>query len=113
MSAAKDNLLMKREVLSAAVVTIGDLLTELHQELETSKNNGVEAYVLRKFIDRVRQIELLRNTVIQYDAHVMQYLNYYPENTPVYKERLEVARLYIEAIGGDWNTVLWGKKSDY
>lgn len=113
MNELQHNLLIKREVLSITINEVNSLLTELKKEFKTSQDNGVEAYILLKVADRIKTIERLVSTVVDYDTRVQQYLNYYPENTPVYKERLKVAQLYVEALGGDWNTVLWGKVSDY
>lgn len=106
-------LFIKRQRLADAVESVNALLDELHEELAKSKENGVEAYRLKKSIDRVKQIEQLRDEIVEYDTKVIQYVNYYPEATPYYKEKLEIARRYVRSLGGDWSTVTWGKLSDY
>jgi len=113
MSYYKDMLFIKRQRLADAVELVNALLEELDGEIEKAKENGIEPYRLKKSIDRVKQIEQLRDEVVEYDTKVMQYVNFYPEATPYYKEKLEIARRYIRSLGGDWSTVTWGKKSDY
>ena len=113
MSYYKDLLLMRRQRLADVVNSVNELLEELENDIAKAQENGVEAYRLKKSIDRIKTIESLRDEVCEYDSKVMQYVNYYPENTPYYKEKLEIARRYVKSLGGDWSTVTWGKLSDY
>lgn len=113
MSYYKDMLFAKRQRLADAVELVNNLLEELESEIEKAKENGVEAYRLKKSVDRVKLISTLRDEIVDYDTKVLQYVNYYPEATPYYKEKLEIARRYVKSLGGDWSTVTWGKLSDY
>lgn len=109
----RDMINASRQVLATKVELVNDLLEELETELATAQKNGVEPYVIAKFKKRLKILEELINTIVIYDSYVQKYLQFNPEETSYIKERLEIARKYVQALGGDWSTVVWGKRSDY
>lgn len=113
MSYYRDMINASRQVLSTKVELVNELLEELELELERAKANNVESYVLAKFKKRLNTLEELVNTLVIYDSFVLRYLAFNPEETGYLKERLEVARRYVHSLGGDWGTVVWGKRTDY
>jgi hypothetical protein len=113
MSYYKDKIIEERQRLAGAVSLVNDLLDELNGDLDKAVANGVEAYRLKKSKERIAQIEQLVSVLVDYDAMVVQYIQFNPEGTPYYKERLAIAKRYVTSLGGDWSTVLWGKVTDY
>lgn len=113
MSYYRDKIVEQRTKLASAVDLVNDLLDELNADLDRASANGVEPYRLKKSKERIAQIEQLVSVLVDYDGLVVKYIQFNPEGTPYYKERLEIARRYVHSLGGDWSTVLWGKKTDY
>jgi hypothetical protein len=113
MSYYKDKIIEERQRLASAVDLVNDLIEELNSDLDKAVANGVEAYRLKKSKERIAQIEQLVTTLVNYDAMVVKYIQFNPEGTPYYKERLAIAQRYVTSLGGDWSTVLWGKVTDY
>ena len=113
MSYYRDMVNASRQVLATKVELVNDLLEELETELNNAKANNVEPYILAKFKKRVKILEELVNTIVIYDNYVQKYFAFNPEETSYLKERLEVARRYVHSLGGDWGTVVWGKRTDY
>ena len=113
MSYYRDMINASRQVLSTKVEAVNSLLEELELEIQKAKENNVEHYRLKKAIERLRTIETLVELIVIYDSHVQKYLAFNPEETSYIKERLEVARKYVHALGGDWSIVVWGKKTDF
>jgi hypothetical protein len=113
MSYYKDKIIEQRQRLAGAVSLVNDLIEELNSDLDKAVANGVEAYRLKKSKERIAQIEQLVEVLVNYDSMVVKYIQFNPEGTPYYKERLAIARKYVTSLGGDWNTVLWGKATDY
>jgi ATP-dependent protease HslVU (ClpYQ) peptidase subunit len=102
-----------REHLALSVADTLELLEELENELQQAQANKVEPYVLLKFQKRLNRLDRLIQLLLTYDRQVQQYLKFNPENRGDLVERLEIARHYVASIGGDWSTVVWGKRSDY
>jgi hypothetical protein len=113
MDSSHHNLLSQRERLATIIDANSSLIEQMKIELKQAINRDVDRDSLMTFTNRIKHLEKLQETIIEFDSRVMQYVNYFPENTPIYKDRLAVAKKYVEYLGGDWNTVLWGKQSDY
>lgn len=93
---------------------IVDLTHGLLQALE-DESAALNGWQKKQFNDRLRILDSLVLTIVEYDDAVQQYVNFHPNAGSVewYKERLSVARKYVISLGGDWSTVTWGKLSDY
>lgn len=91
-----------------------DLVNALLDELET-ESAGLDGWAKKQFNDRLRVLDALIATIVEYDQAVCQYVNFHPNAGSVewYKEKLAIARKYVHSLGGDWQTVTWGKLSDY
>ncbi len=113
MSYYRDQLYAKRGALSACVDIVNELTEQLRSEVEKAEANGVEAYRLYKSKERIQHIETLVHVLVSYDDIVLKYIETHPNDVTYYKEKLEVAQRYVRALGGDWSTVIWGRKSDY
>lgn len=90
------------------------LYNNLLDELQNEAQN-LDGWAKQKFNERFAVLTKFTEVVIHYDDQVQQYVQFHPEshNVAYYKDKLEVARRYIEANGLDWSTVTWGKISDY
>ena len=113
MSYYRDMIGISREHLALAVADVMELLEELELELSQAKANKVEPYVLTKFQNRLNRLDRLIQLLLTYDKQVQLYLRFNPENRGDLVARLEVARHYVNSLGGDWSTVVWGAGSDY
>lgn len=104
------NLFTARQELSNAVKRVNYLILQL--ENEAREYTGAD----RELFDaRIELIADLIDTICDYDEicqrnirmksshHSEQYL----------RDQLDVAKKYIQKLGGDFSIVLWGKKSDY
>jgi len=99
-----------RHMLQNAINDANDLLDKLEKE-----NEGREGYVKQIAESRIAIFDKLINVVVHYDTKVVRYEQFNPPGNgyQFYKEKLEIARKYIHSLGGDFNSVLWGKKTDY
>jgi hypothetical protein len=113
MSYNRDMINASRTVLSYKIELVNELLDELELELDKAKANNVEPYILAKATKRLKLLDELINTIVIYDSYVQKYLAFNPEDTSYLKDRLEVAKKYVHALGGDWGSVVWGKRTDY
>jgi len=104
------NLSQARAALSDTVELYDALLNELNDESE-----NLEGWAKQKFQQRFAVLEKLLDVIIAYDQTVQKYVQFHPDshNVQYYKEKLDSARRYIIANGLDWQTVTWGKISDY
>lgn len=100
----------RREQLSGSLLLLNELIEQLQKENET-----LEGWQKKQFDDRIKVINNFVQRVIDYDAAVKKYEQMNPNAGSVqwYRERIRVAQKYVEALGGDWSTVVWGKLSDY
>lgn len=110
MNASEFNLLQTRELLSNVIEVYDNLLDELENE---SKN--LDGWAKKKFDERFEVLVKMGKVAIDYDLQVQKYVRFHPDghNVKYYRDQLQVAKLYIEANGLDWSTVVWGKISDY
>lgn len=110
MSESEFNLIRCRELLAERIARYDDLLEVLIEE-----SAQMPDWAKRKFNERMLILRELRNAVIAYDGYAQQYVKFHPAGGSVrwYRERLDIARLYVESLGGNWDTVIWGIKSDY
>ena len=113
MSYNRNMIAASRTVLSYKIELVNELLDELETELDKAKSNKVEPYIIAKATKRLQLLDELINTMIVYDSYVQKYLAFNPEDTSYLKDRLEVAKHYVYTLGGDWSTVVWGKRTDY
>ena len=84
-------------------------------EILIEESAAMPDWAKRKFNERKLILDSLRTAVVSYDSAAQQYVKFHPVGSSVqwYRERLEIARLYCESLGGDWATVTWGIRSDY
>lgn len=110
MDASTWNTIQTRNNLSEKLERLDGLLETLIEE-----SAQMQDWARRKFDERLAIINQVVDAVILYDAAVQQYIKFHPTETNVdtLKQRLNIARLYVEHLGGNWQTVLWGKTSDY
>jgi hypothetical protein len=113
MSYYRDMIGVVRVHLSHQLEDMLLLLEELELELARAKANGIEPYQAAKFQKRLATIGRLIELVGLYDTQVQMYLRFNPENRGDLLERLEVARNYVNNLGGDWSAVVWGKPTDF
>lgn len=97
-----------REILSKYMDQYNDLLDTL--VTETAELNS---YDLQKFNERLTILDNFCSIVLHYDRLVMPYIRHDRYNDNKNKEQLDIARKYIERLGGDYNIVMYGKLSDY
>jgi hypothetical protein len=99
-----------RHLLQNAINSANALLEKLEAE-----NKDREGYVKKLAEERIAVFDSLIDAVVHYDSKVVRYENFNPpgQGYQYYKEKLDIARRYIRTLGGDFNTVLWGKKTDY
>lgn len=99
-----------RHILQNAIDSANALLDQL-------ENENVDRPDWQKKIasSRIAIFDNLINAVVLFDSKVVRYEKFNPpgDGYRYYKEKLEIARKYINVLGGDFNSVLWGKKSDY
>lgn len=110
MNYQKFQLHSNRQKLADALEVYNGLLDELEQE-----GANLEGWAKTKFEQRFSILEKIVDTIVQYDDSVQKYIQLHPDgqNIQYYIDKLDVARRYIIANGLDWQTVTWGKKSDY
>jgi hypothetical protein len=110
VNATTFNLSQAREMLGVVTQLYNNLLDELQTEAQ-----NLDGWAKQKFTERFAILTKLMDAIIFYDDQVQQYVRFHPDshNVAYYKDKLEVARKYIEANGLDWSTVTWGKISDY
>lgn len=110
MNSTEFELNQARHLLQNAVNLANDLLDTLEKE-----NEGRTGYIKELAEKRIAVFDALIATIENFDAKVVRYQQFNPpgDGYQFYKEKLDIARKYIHAIGGDFNSVLWGKKSDY
>lgn len=113
MSYAKENVFFKRQQLAATVETANELL----QTIKTENLNNTELSNEDKklFNDRLKVFNELITAIVNYDIAVknFEHENQNNGNAEYYRQQLQVARKYVNYLGGDWQTVVWGKISDY
>lgn len=106
----KENIWFYRHLMSEKMESTNFLLEQLKQEAE--KLDGHDKII---FIQRIQVFEKFVNSVVHYDEIVHRYMQQNPDagNLQYYRDKLAVARKYVGSLGGDWQTVEWGKLSDY
>ena len=99
-----------RHLLQSAVNIANDLLDALENE-----NESRTGYIKELAQKRIAIFDGLINAIENYDGKVVKYQQFNPPGNQYqyYKQKLEIARKYITAIGGDFNSVLRGNKNDY
>jgi len=104
------NLFTARQELSLAVKRANYLVNQL--ELEAKDYTGADRELFDARIDLIAD---LINSICDYDEicqrHIRLKSSHHSEQ--YLRDQLDVARKYIHKLGGDFNNVLWGKKSDY
>jgi hypothetical protein len=110
MSESEFNLMRCRELLAEQIARYDALLETLIEE-----SAQMPDWAKQKFNERMLILRGLQSAVIAYDRCAQQYVQFHPAGVSVrwYRERLDIARLYVESLGGNWDTVTWGIKSDY
>lgn len=110
MSQTHDELNNARHLLQNAMNVANELLDTLEKE-----NEDRTGYVKELAEKRIAIFDALMFSIEIFDATVVRYVQFNPPGDAYkyYKEKLHIAQKYITAIGGDFNSVLWGKKSDY
>lgn len=65
--------------------------------------------------DTLNRLDEMMAAIAAYDIAAQNYVRYHPamSNTHSMERQLAKARRYVASLGGDWNTVLWGKLSDW
>ena len=88
-----------------------DLLNDL--QLESANITSNEAK--QKFDRRFKILMDMYNSIVEYDGAVKDYIVHHPQEYSVkyYRDKLAIAKKYIEANNLCWTAVLWGKISDY
>lgn len=66
-------------------------------------------------IARLEILESLVEHICDYDSKAQMYVRFHPEshNTQHLQDQLWRCKRYIQSLGGDWSTIIWGKNSDY
>lgn len=109
MSLAAHILEAERNELKKFVISVNELLDTLEYE-----NSDLPEYLQKKFDARFKVLLGLLEQVIRYDAAVISFYQFHSNcSSPHAKDQLAVAMQYIKTLGGDYNTVLWGKREDY
>lgn len=110
MSDTSYNLQRTRLILSKALEATNNLLDELEAESE-----NLSSYDKKKFEARLMIFDNLVDSILAYDSVTQYYVRYHPaaNNTKHLLDQLQIARQYINRLGGDWSIVTWGKLSDY
>jgi len=111
MNATSFNLHQTRNKLADVLENFESLLNDLLVESE----NLTGDYAIKIFQQRFAILSAMVDAMVEYDRCVIQYIQFHPDshNVKYYKDKLEVAKKYIQANGLDWSTVTWGKISDY
>lgn len=104
------NLFHVRQELSNAVKRVNYLILQLENEAKDLVDEDRELYE-----SRIDLISDLINTICDYDELCQRHirLKSSQHSEQYLRDQLEVAKKYIHRLGGDFNIVLWGKKSDY
>jgi SMC interacting uncharacterized protein involved in chromosome segregation len=110
MSKENFELMQSRAELQKNINAVNDLLDAL--ESENEKRTG---YIKELAQKRIAIFDALIDNIVQYDSKVIRYqtINQPGNNAAYYKNQLTIAKKYIKAIGGDFNSVLWGRDTDY
>jgi hypothetical protein len=110
MTSEMVELQQSRQLLQNAIDAANALLDQLEDE-----NKGREGYVKQIADSRIAIFDQLINAIVNFDSKVVRYQNFNPPGNgyQYYKEKLQIARKYIHQLGGDFNSVLWGKITDY
>ena len=100
---SRTNLANKLEVFNAETECILDDIQKL-PEWERNEN-----------LVRLQTLEALAEAIVDYDSKVQTYVRFHPEqnNTQYLQDQLWRCKRYIQSLGGDWSTIVWGKNSDY
>lgn len=104
------NLFHYRQKLATAVKQVNNLLIQLENESKQLVDKDKQIYESRMDI-----IADLVDAICDYDELCQRHIRMKPQqHTEQYlRDQLDVAKNYIHRLGGDFNIVLWGKKSDY
>ena len=111
MNATSFNLHQTRNKLADTLDEFQNLLNDLLIESQNLSGD----YAIKIFNQRFAILSAMVDATVEYDRCVIQYMEFHPDsqNVQYYKDRLEVAKKYIQANGLDWSTVTWGKLADY
>lgn len=113
MSYETENVFMRRQQLAGALTEFSNLLQTI--KAETLNNTELTDTEKRIFYDRLKIFTELSNAICNYDIAVklLEHKIKQSGDAEYYRQQLEVARRYVRTLGGDWQTVVWGKISDY
>ena len=94
-----------------SIEKMDDLIELLEKDCQGIQNE----YHRKKFEQRINVITQNFNNQIDMVNAFQQMLN---ESIPAWKvkelkDKLDLAKLYINKTGGDWNSLAWLKKSDF
>jgi uncharacterized membrane protein YjjP (DUF1212 family) len=99
------------DVLFQQIQMMDDYLDEYEKTLHQIENPNLKLQATKEFemVDAfVQTTAKLMRIVVQYRA-----LNPHGTENQDLKDQLWKAKQYVQKLGGDWNTILWTKKSDY